>query len=60
MSFYKIPFVYIFNDDINRVYNSIKNYYILSEVGFKNITQNSFKIQGTNFDDKNGIFKFRF
>ena len=60
MSFYKIPFEYIFNDDINRVYNSIKNYYILSEVGFKNITQNSIKIQGTNFDDKNGIFKFSF
>ena len=60
MSFYKIPFEYIFNDDINRVYNSMKNYYILSEVGFKNITQNSFKIQGTNFDDKNGIFKFSF
>ena len=60
MSFYKIPFEYIFNDDINRVYNSMKNYYILSEVGFKNITQNSIKIQGTNFDDKNGIFKFSF
>ena len=60
MSFYKIPFEYIFNDDINRVYNSMKNYYILSEVGFKNITQNNIKIQGTNFDDKNGIFKFSF
>jgi hypothetical protein len=38
----------------------MKDYYILSEIGFKNITQNNVKIQGSDFDDENGIYKFSF
>ena len=46
-----IHFSYIFNEDIERVYECFSNSTLVPEVTFENLVTNVKKIKGTNFNE---------
>ena len=51
-----IHFSYIFNEDIERVYECFNNSTLVPEVTFENLVTNVKKIKGTNFNENGAKF----
>ena len=55
-----VQFSYIFNEDINRIYDCFCDFNLVTEVTFYNVMTNAKKLKGNFLNEEGAIFQFTF
>ena len=53
-----VTFSYVFNEDIERIYECFSNFCLVTEMNFNHLMTNVKKIKGNNFDELGAVFSF--
>ena len=53
-----VTFSYVFNEDIERIYECFSNFCLVTEMSFNHLITNIKKIKGNNFDELGAVFSF--